>query len=94
MALLLLSMVRGIAYPMEGYNVTFQPFSGEKPSGNFEIFANGFAGKTPLMAPNDAVARADGVAQGPDGRSTFPTARKAESGGLFTRNRTAADDAD
>ena len=53
--------------PMEGYNVTFQPFSGGRPSGNFEIFANGFAGKTPLMAPNDAAARADGVAQGPDG---------------------------
>ena len=53
--------------PMDGYNVTFQPFSGDKPSGNFEIFANGFAGKSPLMQPNDAVARADGVAQAPDG---------------------------
>jgi glucose/arabinose dehydrogenase len=30
-------------------------------------FADGFAGKTPLMRPNDAVARADGVAQAPDG---------------------------
>jgi glucose/arabinose dehydrogenase len=56
-----------VPMPMEGYNVTFQPFSGGKPSGNFEIFANGFAGKTPLMSPNQAVARADGVAQGPDG---------------------------
>jgi glucose/arabinose dehydrogenase len=56
-----------VPMPMEGYNVTFQPFSGGKPAGNFEVFANGFAGKTPLMAPNDAVARADGVAQGPDG---------------------------
>ncbi len=53
--------------PMEGYNVTFQPFSGGKPSGNFEVFANGFAGKTPLMRPNDANFRADGVAVGPDG---------------------------
>lgn len=53
--------------PMAGYNVTFQPFSGEKPSGKFEVFADGFAGKTPLMRPNDAVARPDGVAQGPDG---------------------------
>ncbi len=53
--------------PMDGYNVTFQPFSGDKPSGNFEIFANGFAGKSPLMQPNDAEARADGVAQAPDG---------------------------
>jgi len=56
-----------VPMPMEGYNVTFQPFSGGKPSGNFEVFANGFAGKTPLMAPNDAAFRADGVAQGPDG---------------------------
>lgn len=53
--------------PMEGYNVTFQPFEGEKPSGKFEVFANGFAGKTPLMSPDDAMWRADGVAQGPDG---------------------------
>jgi len=56
-----------VPMPMEGYNVTFQPFANSKPSGNFEVFANGFAGKMPLMAPNDAVARADGVAQGPDG---------------------------
>jgi glucose/arabinose dehydrogenase len=53
--------------PQDGYNVTFQPFSGGKPSGNFEIFAQGFAGKAPLMNPNDADARADGVAQAPDG---------------------------
>ena len=53
--------------PQEGYNVTFQPFSGGKPAGNFEIFAQGFAGKTPLMNPDDAAARADGVAQAPDG---------------------------
>jgi glucose/arabinose dehydrogenase len=53
--------------PQDGYNVTFQPFSGGNPSGNFEIFANGFAGKSPLMNPNDAGARADGVAQAPDG---------------------------
>ena len=53
--------------PQEGYNVTFQPFSGGKPSGDFEVFAQGFAGKAPLMNPNDAVTRPDGVAQAPDG---------------------------
>jgi glucose/arabinose dehydrogenase len=53
--------------PMDGYNVVFQSFKGDKPSGRFEIFATGFAGKSPLMAPNDATYRADGVAQGPDG---------------------------
>jgi glucose/arabinose dehydrogenase len=53
--------------PQDGYNVTFQPFAAGKPSGDFEVFAKGFAGQDPLMSPNDAVARADGVAQAPDG---------------------------
>jgi len=53
--------------PQDGYNVTFQPFSGGKVSGKSEIFADGFAGKEPLKNPNDAVYRADGVAQAPDG---------------------------
>lgn len=53
--------------PQDGYNVTFQPIAGGKASGKYEIFANGFAGKDPLMRPNEAAYRADGVAQGPDG---------------------------
>ena len=53
--------------PQDGYNVTFQPFEGNKPSGKFEVFADGFAGTTPLLQPNRAAARADGVAQAPDG---------------------------
>ena len=53
--------------PQAGYNVTFQPFAGDKPSGMFEVFAQNFAGKDPLMQPNDAVARPDGVEQAPDG---------------------------
>jgi glucose/arabinose dehydrogenase len=38
-----------------------------KPSGKYEVFADGFAGKEPLMNPVAATYRADGVAQGPDG---------------------------
>ena len=54
--------------PQAGYNVTFQPFQNGKASGTFEVFAEGFTGKTePLKNPGDAVARPDGVAQGPDG---------------------------
>jgi glucose/arabinose dehydrogenase len=53
--------------PQDGYNVTFQPFANGKPSGDFEVFAKGFAGKDPLMNPADAVSRANGVAQAPDG---------------------------
>jgi glucose/arabinose dehydrogenase len=51
----------------DGYNVTFQPFAGGKPSGKFEVFADNFAGATPPRTPNQATYRADGVAQGPDG---------------------------
>jgi glucose/arabinose dehydrogenase len=53
--------------PQDGYNVTLQPFAGGKPSGKFEVFASGFAGKSPLMLPNEATYRPDGVAQAPDG---------------------------
>jgi glucose/arabinose dehydrogenase len=53
--------------PMAGYNVTFVPFSGDKPSGKHEVFADGFAGKTPLMNPGQANARPCGLAIGPDG---------------------------
>jgi glucose/arabinose dehydrogenase len=63
-----------------GYNVTVQPFSGGKPSGDFEVFASGFTGKSPLMNPNDAVARPDGWRKRPMDRSTLATARRAASG--------------
>jgi glucose/arabinose dehydrogenase len=53
--------------PQAGYNVTFQPFASDKPSGDYEVFASGFAGKAPVMNPGQAMARPDGVAQGPDG---------------------------
>jgi glucose/arabinose dehydrogenase len=53
--------------PQAGYNVTFVPFANGKPSGPYEVFADGFAGKTPLANPNDAVARPGGLAVGPDG---------------------------
>ena len=43
-----------------GYNGTFQPFTKGKPSGDFEVFASGLQSRTPLMRPNDAVARPDG----------------------------------
>ncbi|HET9832264.1 MAG TPA: PQQ-dependent sugar dehydrogenase, partial [Vicinamibacterales bacterium] len=49
--------------PQDGYNVVFQPFSGGKPSGEFELFGTGFAGPN----PNRAEMRPDGVAQAPDG---------------------------
>jgi glucose/arabinose dehydrogenase len=73
--------------PQDGYNVTFQPFSDGKPSGDFEIFANGFAGKTPLMNPNDAVSRADGVAQAPDGSLYIGDSQKGKIWRVFYRGK-------
>jgi glucose/arabinose dehydrogenase len=64
--------------PQDGYNVTFQPFTAGKPSGDFEVFAQGFAGKDPLMNPNDAVARADGLAQAPDGSLYIAESQKGK----------------
>lgn len=64
--------------PMDGYNVTFQPFKNGKPSGDFEIFANGFAGVDPLMSPAMAAARADGVAQAPDGSLYIADSQKGK----------------
>jgi glucose/arabinose dehydrogenase len=64
--------------PQEGYNVTFQPFADGKPTGSFEVFASGFAGKTPLMNPDDARARADGVAEAPDGSLFISESQKGK----------------
>jgi glucose/arabinose dehydrogenase len=71
--------------PQDGYNVTFQPFSGGKPSGKFEIFANGFAQTAELRNSNAAVARADGVAQTPDGSLYIADSQKGKIWRVFYR---------
>jgi glucose/arabinose dehydrogenase/mono/diheme cytochrome c family protein len=52
-------------YPQGGYNVVFQPMTGEHASGQCEIFADGFAGA--VKTPEGAVHRPNGLAVGPDG---------------------------
>lgn len=53
--------------PQEGYKVTFTPFKGDVPSGDFEVFADGFAGADTLESSGDAEYRPTGLAVGPDG---------------------------
>ena len=53
--------------PQGGYNVVFQPMRDGKASGNYEIFADGFAGKSPIKVREEATARPMGLAEGPDG---------------------------
>jgi glucose/arabinose dehydrogenase/mono/diheme cytochrome c family protein len=52
-------------YPQAGYNVTFQPLSGDRSSGQCEVFADGFAGA--IKSPDKAAHRPSGLAVGPQG---------------------------
>ena len=50
----------------EGYNVVWIPFEGDTPTGEWEVFADGFAGGQ-ISSSNQADNRPTGVAAGPDG---------------------------
>jgi glucose/arabinose dehydrogenase len=52
-------------YAQGGYNVVYQTLSGDKASGQCEIFADGFAGAD--KSPGKAAHRPTGLAVGPDG---------------------------
>jgi glucose/arabinose dehydrogenase/mono/diheme cytochrome c family protein len=52
-------------YAQGGYNVVFQPIADGKASGNFVVFADGFAGA--VKEPGQAAHRPSGLAVGPDG---------------------------
>lgn len=51
----------------KGYNVVFVPFKDGKPTGQWEIFADGFAGVEEIGTTREAQFRPCGLAQGPDG---------------------------
>jgi glucose/arabinose dehydrogenase len=51
----------------KGYFVAFIPFKEGKPNGDWEIFADGFAGTGEVSSPGQAAHRPCGLAQGPDG---------------------------
>ena len=55
--------------PLEqkGFFVAFVPFKNGKPSGDWEMFATGFAGREKVTTPGQAMFRPCGLAQGPDG---------------------------
>lgn len=52
--------------PQKGYFVAFVPFKDGKPSGDWEVFADNFAGEENVQ-PGTAKHRPCGLAQGPDG---------------------------
>jgi len=54
-------------YPQAGYIVCFVPFENGKPTGDWEVFADGFTGVDTVFNTSDAVYRPMGLAEGPDG---------------------------
>ena len=50
-----------------GYFVAFVPFKNGLPSGDYEVFAEDFAGGAEIKSPGDAKARPMGLAEGADG---------------------------
>ena len=54
-------------YPQAGYIVCFVPFEDGQPTGEWEVFADGFAGVDTVVNTSDAVYRPMGLATGPDG---------------------------
>ena len=54
-------------YPQSGYFVSFVPFKDGMPSGEWEVFADGFAGVDTVVNTNDAKYRPMGLSMGPDG---------------------------
>ena len=65
--------------------VVFQPFSGGKPSGKFEVFADGFSGTDPVKSQADYRARPDGVATAPDGSLYITESEKGKIWRVFYR---------
>ena len=53
--------------PQQGYYVVFVPFKNGKPTGEWEVFANGFSGKNEILSTREAARRPCGLAQDNDG---------------------------
>jgi glucose/arabinose dehydrogenase/mono/diheme cytochrome c family protein len=51
----------------QGYKVVFVPMKDGKPSGEYEVFADGFIGQPQITNPGNAFFRPVGLAEGPDG---------------------------
>ena len=54
-------------YPQAGYFFAFIPFENGKPTGKWEVFADGFVGEKPVVDVSDAPYRPMAIAMGPDG---------------------------
>ena len=65
-------------YPQAGYFVCFVPFANGQPTGEWEVFADGFAGIDPIVNTSDAMYRPMGLAVGPDGSLYISDSQKGK----------------
>ncbi len=65
-------------YPQAGYVVGFIPFEEGLPSGDLEIFADGFAQVEVIKEMKDAKYRPMGLAEGPDGSIYISDSKKGK----------------
>lgn len=77
-------------YPQAGYFVCFVPFQDGAPTGEWEVFADGFPGVEPIVNTSDAQYRPVGLAEGPDGSLYITESRQGKIWRvLFIGNRNA-----
>ena len=69
----------------KGFCVAFVPMNNGLPTGEMEIFADGFAGTENVVSPSDAVYRPTGLAQGPDGSLYVSDSEKGRIWRIFYR---------
>ncbi len=65
-------------YPQAGYFVCFVPFKDGAPTGEWEVFADGFAGRDTIVSTSNAQFRPMGLAVGPDGSLYVTDSRKGK----------------
>jgi glucose/arabinose dehydrogenase len=65
-------------YPQAGYIVAFIPFEKGKPTGNWEVFADGFTGIDVVVNMEQAKYRPMGLAEGPDGSMYVSDSKKGK----------------
>lgn len=69
--------------PQQGYRVTFTPFNGTEVAGDYQTFANGFAGTDTLQSPGNAAHRPMGLAEGTDGSVYIVDSRQGKIWRVF-----------
>jgi len=70
--------------PQKGYKVVFIPFGPDgMPTGEYETFADGFAGAAEIKGPGDARFRPCGVAFGPEGSLYVSDSQKGRVWRIF-----------